>query len=35
MGIIAWFRLSMMIIDPNTIRATTKMPKARARKLLV
>jgi hypothetical protein len=30
-----WLRLVMMIIDPNTIRATTKMPKARARKLLV
>jgi hypothetical protein len=35
MGIMVWFRLVMMIIDPNTIRATTKMPKARARKLLV
>jgi hypothetical protein len=35
MGIMVGLRLVMMIIDPNTIRATTKMPKARARKLLV
>ena len=34
-GIMPWFRLSMMIIDPNTTRPTTKMPNASARKLLV
>ena len=34
-GIIAWLRLVMMIMEPNTTKPTTKMPKASARKLLV
>jgi hypothetical protein len=35
MGIMLWFRCAMMIIDPNTSRPTTKMPKASARILFV
>ena len=33
-GIIGWVRLAMMISEPNTIRPTTKMPNANAKKLL-
>ena len=35
MGIMLWFKCAMMIIEPNTSRPTTKMPKASARTLLV
>jgi hypothetical protein len=34
-GIMAWFKLAMIIIDPNTTSPTMKMPNASARKLLV
>ena len=34
-GIMLEFRFAMMIMEPNTTRATTNTPKASARKLLV